>query len=306
VQDNIEAGVSGSSQGNSASGGQGGADSASGGSSAEKDISGQLPANPDQSSNKKSGSASGGQDEEKEGSKKSDKKPEDNSKKPGGIGDKIRDKTAGAKKGLNERADKLKEGAKNRVKNTGAYKLAETKLAAARAVKEKYKKQAEEKFNKMIGERGRKALEVKKKAMEKVNLLKKKAVKLKKALAVKAKKSKASGKSVILVLIFTLTLALIVDGLDIIGTLGVELGAIPTVIAYLINMVSSFAISALWFIVFSGSKGKGSKQSKVIIRSILILFGLENVPIIELLPFNAIAVILNYIDFKAGQKEANQ
>jgi hypothetical protein len=129
---------------------------------------------------------------------------------------------------------------------------------------------------------------------------------IKNALNVRARKSHFSSKSVILVLIFTVYLATIVDIIDVFGEVFVEMGAVPTIIAYCINFGSSTVIMALWLIVFSGSRGRSNVQTKMIIRSILILFGLESIPIVELLPFNTIAVILNYLDYRAGQKEANK
>ena len=130
---------------------------------------------------------------------------------------------------------------------------------------------------------------------------------LKKAQEVKkrastAKKSHASSGAVKLLTVITLALAILVDLIDLIGTLGVELAAIPTIIAFIINFCSSLIITITWLLIFSGSKGKSKKTAKVVIRSVLMLFGLENIPLVELLPFNAIAVVLNYLDFRKGNK----
>jgi len=206
----------------------------------------------------------------------------------------------------NPRVQDMKKKAADRVKNSAAYARISKIQEDANRIKQEAKAKAEEQIVKIGGERAKQALEIKRKANIVRNKINKRVRDLKKALAVKAKKSHASGKSVILVLIVTLSLATVVDLIDVFGEVLVELGAVPTIIAYLINFGSSTVITALWLIVFSGSRGKSTRQTKMIIRSIILLFGLESVPIVELLPFNTIAVILNYIDYKAGQKEENQ
>lgn len=204
------------------------------------------------------------------------------------------------------KAQDVKNRVGERVRNSDAYgKISKIQEDASRA-KQEARMKAQEKINKLGGETGKQIskFSASANALRKKMEARKKA--LKKALNTQAKKSHASGSVVAIVFIVTLVLAIVVDGLDILGEVLVELGTVPTIIAYIINFCSSIIISAAWFAVFSGHTGKNSRQTKVIIRSILILFGLENIPVIELLPFNAISVILNYVDYKAGQKEEQQ
>jgi len=209
----------------------------------------------------------------------------------------IRDRLS---QGARNKAQGVKDRVNERVKNSSAYNQVSSKLEAARVA---VKKQAEDQFNKVAGEPGRKALEAKRNLNLIKNKIAAKKKALKKALNTRARKSHASSGTVKIVFIVTLVLAIVVDALDIAGEVLVELGMVPTLIAYLINLNSSLVITIAWFMIFSGHPGTNSRQARMIIRSIMLLFGLESVPIIEMLPFNAIAVILNYIDYRAGLKE---
>ncbi|MEA2097828.1 MAG: hypothetical protein U9P70_02015 [Patescibacteria group bacterium] len=190
-----------------------------------------------------------------------------------------------------EKAKMIKDRAIKKVKNQEQVKrmskIAQDKQNQIKTAREQAKKRKE---------RMAKKLKAQKKAMLK------KAQEIKKR-AVTAKKSHAPAGAVKLLTVITLILAILVDLIDLIGTLGVELAAIPTIIAFIINFCSSLIITITWILIFSESKGKNKKMAKVTIRSVLMLFGLENVPLVELLPFNAIAVILNYLDFRKGNKE---
>ncbi len=123
---------------------------------------------------------------------------------------------------------------------------------------------------------------------------------LKKKLAARRRESSAGQGEALAVFMITIVLALFLDLLDIIGTLGVET-IVLTILTYAANAICSILITLLWYLIFSGSKAANKKQTRMLIRSILILLGVESIPVIELLPFNAIAVILNYIDYKRSK-----
>lgn len=120
-----------------------------------------------------------------------------------------------------------------------------------------------------------------------------------KALAKKSTSgsSSMSGSTVAFVFVITLILALVTDILDFLS-----LSGILAILTYLINICFSFVITMSWLYVFSGSSGNSKNQSKWLLRSFLLLFGAESIPIVELLPFNAIAVILNYMDYRKANK----
>lgn len=215
---------------------------------------------------------------------------------------------SGGSKGIYNRITENKriQNLKDRVGDSVMAKEVAGKIEAARASKEIYKQQAESKIRDVSGGAGRRVAKFNAEAnrLKAKIAAKKKAIK--NALKVQAKKSRFSGKTVALITIVTFVLATLVDIIDVIGALGFELGFVPTIIAYAINFLSSSFVFMAWLLVFGGSNGKGTRQTRMIIRTLFMLFGLENIPIIELLPFNSISVVLNYLDFRAGQKEANQ
>lgn len=195
----------------------------------------------------------------------------------------------GSKKGrfdsLNDRMNKMNEDMNRRIQNIKNESLVPAR-EKQKEIEEKIKKQRNEIANKFNA--------------RKMAMLEK-ARKLKKMAGIKAKKSHISPGMVKILTVVTLVLAVLVDLIDIIGEAGVET-VVFTIIAYLINFVSSIIITATWMIIFSGHKGRNKKATKVTIRSLAFLFGLENIPLVELAPFNAIAVILNYLDYNAGNK----
>lgn len=264
----------------------------------------------------RSGSVSGG-DLSYRGAETSGKETADGQGNNGRFGDRIRDKASGIKKGLNTRADNLKAQAKSRaldakkqaeekIKSTAAYSKMTKIQEDALRIKQETQRKAQENIEKLAGETGKQVKRFNAKANEIRSKIAAKKKALAAALKANARKSHASGNVVALVFIVTLVLAIVVDVIDVAGELLVEIGTVPTIIAYIINLCSSIIIAGSWFLIFSGSRGNSTAQTRMIIRSVLFLFGLENIPIIELLPFNALAVIFNYRDYRAGQKEEEQ
>ena len=165
--------------------------------------------------------------------------------------------------------------------------------------KKKFEEEIKSKYRKVARDKIKKISRQKRKIVKRYTAKRRALTKKVKA---QEKKSYVPSGLVLILTIITFILACVVDLIDVLGEIGVELGAVPTAISYIINFCSSLIITFTWFIIFSGSKGKNKRQSKMIVRSVLVLFGVENIPVVELLPFNAIAVVLNFIDFKKGNK----
>lgn len=127
-----------------------------------------------------------------------------------------------------------------------------------------------------------------------------------------AEKANAGGPGAILVIIFTLFLALTTDAIDILGELGVTalivsiIGTIPGVVLgialWTFNLICSLIIVIFWMLVLGG--GHKKYFWKRVIRTIIVVLFVEIIPYIDIIPFATLMVLWNWSDFAKDKRKA--
>jgi len=120
------------------------------------------------------------------------------------------------------------------------------------------------------------------------------------------------GPGAILVILFTLILALLTDAIDILGELGVTalivsvlgsiLGAIAGGLLWIFNFLCALIIMMFWMFILGG--GHKKYFWKRIIRTVIGLLVVESIPYLDLLPFATLMVCWNWYDFAKDKKKA--
>ncbi|MFA6097201.1 MAG: pro-sigmaK processing inhibitor BofA family protein [Candidatus Paceibacterota bacterium] len=118
-----------------------------------------------------------------------------------------------------------------------------------------------------------------------------------------SEKAKQGGHWAVIVFIVTLLIAIIVDALDIVGTLLIET-ILGWLIIFLINTLLSLIINIFWMLLAGG--GHSKFFWKILVRYIIFGLILDSIPIIELFPFTVFMVCWNWYDYSKERSEAKQ
>lgn len=118
-----------------------------------------------------------------------------------------------------------------------------------------------------------------------------------------SEKAKQGGHWAVIVFIVTLLIAIIVDALDIVGTLLVET-ILGWLIIFLVNTLLSLIINIFWILLAGG--GHSKIFWKILVRYVIFGLILDSIPILELFPFTVFMVCWNWYDFSKERSEAKQ